>query len=189
MWSSFRRPIRRPTTHTLLDSRHGASRAAEGDFGQCQLLPGLVFSAAIPIRLPIATSERMTFGKLRVNRSLHAPTRANIPTSPYGSRRSRAKWHTRNWQTEVGPSPSDTLQYLRRRALLGKRLNLHGRSGRRRALSRNQRSWFAAIAGAMTCRRVSPSGAIADAASALVNAMGRRHGRGRRRSRNSSTPT
>src|SRR5271169_1648652 len=26
----------------------------DGDFGQCQLLPGLVFSAAIPIRLPIA---------------------------------------------------------------------------------------------------------------------------------------
>lgn len=54
MWSSLRRAIRRPTTRTLLDSRHGASRAAEGDFGQCQLLPGLVFSAAIPIRLPIA---------------------------------------------------------------------------------------------------------------------------------------
>ena len=54
MWSSLRRAISRPTTPTLLDSRHGASRAAEGRFGQCQLLPGLVFSAAIPIRLPIA---------------------------------------------------------------------------------------------------------------------------------------
>src|SRR5208283_3356737 len=30
MWSSLRRAIRRPTTHTLLDSRHGATRAAEG---------------------------------------------------------------------------------------------------------------------------------------------------------------
>ena len=71
------------------------------------------------------------------------------------------------------------------RKLTGKRLNPHGRSGRRRAASRNQRNWFAAIAGAMTWRRVSSSGGIADAASVLVNAMDRRTGDGRRSSRSS----
>jgi len=64
-----------------------------------------------------------------------------------------------------------------------------GRSGRRRAASRNQGNWVAAIAGAMTWLRVSSSGGIGDAASVSVNAMGRRPGRGRRRSRNSSNTT
>ena len=44
-------------------------------------------------------------------------------------------------------------------------------------------------AGAMTWLRVSSSGGIGDAASVSVNAMGRRPGRGRRRSRNSSNTT
>jgi len=47
----------------------------------------------------------------------------------------------------------------------------------------------AAIAGAMTWLRVSSGGEIGDAASVSVNAMGRRPGRGRRRSRNSSNTT
>ena len=46
-----------------------------------------------------------------------------------------------------------------------------------------------AIAGAMIWPRVSSSGGIGDAASVSVNAMGRRPGRGRRRSRNSSNTT
>jgi hypothetical protein len=61
----------------------------------------------------------------------------------------------------------------------------HCRAGRRRAISRNQTSWFAAIAGAMTWLRVSSSGGIADAASVSVNVTGRRHGRGWRKSRSS----
>ena len=84
---------------------------------------------------------------------------------------------------------SDILHLRPGRKLSGKRLSPHGRSGRRRAASRNQRNWFAAIAGAMTWLRVSSSGGIADAASVSVNAMGRRPGRGRRRSRNSSNTT
>src|SRR5208283_5592550 len=95
------------------------------------------------------------------------------------------QWKTRNWRTEAGISRSDTPQHRPRRKLLGKRLSLPGRSARRRAASRNQRNWFAAIAGAMTWRRVSSSGATADAASVLANAMDQRHGRGRRPSKSS----
>src|SRR5277367_3412241 len=123
-------------------------------------------------------------GKIARDHSLHAPTRANIPTSPYGSRRFKAKWKPRNWLRETSVSLSDTPQHLLRRVLLGKRLNPHGRSGRRRAASRKQINWFAATAGAMTWLRVSLSGAIADAASASANAIGRRRGPVRRRSRN-----
>jgi hypothetical protein len=84
---------------------------------------------------------------------------------------------------------SDILHLRPGRKLSGKRLSPHGRSGRRRAASRNQGNWVAAIAGAMTWLRVSSSGGIGDAASVSVNAMGRRPGRGRRRSRNSSNTT
>jgi hypothetical protein len=42
---------------------------------------------------------------------------------------------------------------------------------KRRIVSRNRTTWFAAIAGAPTWLPVSSSGAIADAASVLVNAM------------------
>jgi hypothetical protein len=69
-----------------------------------------------PIRLPIALIEQTVdraliaglypsardLRKIGRNRSLHAPTRANIPTSHYGSRRFRSKWNTRNWQRETG---------------------------------------------------------------------------------------
>jgi phage terminase large subunit len=51
------------------------------------------------------------------------------------------------------------------RKLPGKRLSLHGRAERRQAISLNQKSWFAGIAGAMTWLRVSSNGGIADAAS------------------------
>jgi hypothetical protein len=84
---------------------------------------------------------------------------------------------------------SDILHLRPGRKLSGKRLSPHGRSGRRQAASRNQGSWVAAIAGAMTWLRVSSSGGIGDAASVSVNAMGRRPGRARRRSRNSSNTT
>jgi hypothetical protein len=121
------------------------------------------------------------------NHSLHARTRANIPTSPYGSRRFKREWNTRNRRTEAGMNYRSDILHLRPgRKLSGKRLSPHGRSGRRRAASRNQGNWVAAIAGAMTWLRVSSSGGIGDAVSVSVNAMGRRPGRGRRRSRNSS---
>ena len=84
---------------------------------------------------------------------------------------------------------SDILHLRPGRKLSGKRLSPHGRSGRRRAASRNQGNWVAATAGAMTWLRVSSSGGIGDAASVSVNAMGRRPGRGRRRARNSSNTT
>ncbi len=71
------------------------------------------------------------------------------------------------------------------RRLPRERPSLHGRSGRRWAVSRNQTSWFAAIAGAMTWLQVLSSGGIADAANVSVNAMGRWHGRGRRKLRSS----
>jgi len=96
----------------------------------------------------------------------------------------------------IGHSPSPALRdqmdaarsgggKTARKKTARKGLSLHGRSGRRCAVSRNQTNWFAAIAEAMTWLRVSSSGGIADAASVLVNAMAQRHGRGRRRSRNS----
>ena len=160
--------LQRGQSHTLLWFACEASQGVHG-----------------PIRLPIATSRANDSGKIAGNHSLHAPTRANIPTSPYGSRRFRAKWNPRNWQREASISLSDTPQHRPRRELPGKRLSPHGRSGRRRAASRNRRNWSAAIAGAMIWLRVSSSGGIADAASVSANAMDRRHGRGRRRSRNS----
>ncbi len=75
------------------------------------------------------------------------------------------------------------------RRLPRERPSRHGRSVRRWTASRNLTNWGAAIAGAMTWLRVSSSGGIADAASVSVNAMARRHGRGRRRSRNSLATT
>ena len=120
------------------------------------------------------------------NHSLHAPTRANIPTSPYGSRRFRAKWKTRNWRREAGINCRSDTPHLRfGRKLTGKRLSPHDRSRSRWVVSRNQTSWVAGIAGAMIWLRVSSSGGIADAASVSANAMGRWDGRGRRRSRSS----
>ena len=68
------------------------------------------------------------------------------------------------------------------RKLPRERPSRHTRSRRRWVVSRNQISWFAAIAGAMTWLRVSSSGGIADAASVSANAMGQRRERGRRRS-------
>jgi hypothetical protein len=87
-------------------------------------------------------------------------------------------------ELSIGHSPSSA-----RKKAVQKKAESPGRSGRRRAASRNQRNWVAAIAGAMTWLRVSSSGGIGDAASVSVNAMGRRPGRGRRRSRNSSNTT
>ena len=146
-------------THTLLDSRHGASRAREilGNIALTQVSSSQLHS---PFAFPSPWSRRPLVcadsGLLSVrgNRSLHAPTRANIPTSSYGSRRLRAKWNTRNWRKEASISRSDTPQHRPRRKLLGKRLSPHDRSGRKRAASRNQTNWFAAIAGAMTWLRV-----------------------------------
>src|ERR1039458_136456 len=44
-----------PMTHTHIARFAARSQScAAGDFGQCRLLPGLVYPAAIPIRLPIA---------------------------------------------------------------------------------------------------------------------------------------
>src|SRR5437868_12422660 len=87
-------------------------------------------------------------------------------------------------ELSIGHSPSSA-----RKKAVRKKAESHGRSGRRRAASRNQGNWVAAIAGAMTWLRVSSSGGIGDAASVSVDAMGRRPGRGRRRSRNSSNTT
>jgi len=89
----------------------------------------------------------------------------------------------------VGISRSDTPQPRLGRKLLRKRLSPHGRSGKRRAASRNQRNWFAAIAGVMTWLRVLSSGGIADAASVSVNDMEQRHPSGRRRLRRNSLAT
>src|SRR5271157_3742478 len=99
------------------------------------------------------------------------------------------QWDMGDWRTEAGIGQSDTPQHRPQRVLLGKRLSLHGRSGRRPAASRNQRNWFAAIAGAMTWLRVSSSAEIADAASVLVNAMDQRHGSGRLNSRSNLATT
>jgi hypothetical protein len=127
--------------------------------------------------------------KIARNRSLHAPTRANIPTSPYSSRRFRAKWNTRNWRREAGISRSATPHHRHGRTLPGKSLSPHSRCARRQGASRNQTNWFAAIAGAMTWLQVSSSAGTADAASVLVNVMDQRHQRGRRNSRSNLATT
>src|SRR5579872_7401455 len=84
---------------------------------------------------------------------------------------------------------SDILDLRPGRKLTGKTMSPHGRSGRRRAESRNQEKLVAATARATIWLRVSLSGGIGDAASVSVNVMDRRPGRGRRRSRNSSNTT
>src|ERR1019366_3837743 len=86
-----------PMTHTLLDSRHGASPVRL----EISPLPGLVFSdrdSHSPSNRPSRADRRLSANgrpllfcvndieKIWGNHSLHAPTRANIPTSPYGSR-------------------------------------------------------------------------------------------------------
>ena len=130
-------------------------------------------------------SVRMTLGKLlETTRFTRRPEQTSRRAFTAQGDLER-KWNTRNWRTEAGIRGSDTPQHRPRRKLLGKKLSPHGRSARRWAASRNQRNWCAAIAGAMIWLRVSSSGGIADAASALANAMGPRRGRGRRRSRSS----
>ncbi len=165
-------------------------------------LPGLVFSdrdshspsnrlGRADRRLPASGRPRLfcvnDIEKIGGNHSLHAATRANIPTSPYGSRRLRAKWNTRNRRTKAVISQSNTPQLRSGRKLTGKRPSPHGRSGRRWAASRSLTNWFAATARAMIWLRVSSSGGIADVASVLVNAMGLRQRRRRLRSRSSFT--
>ena len=206
MCSSLSRAICCPNdTHIARFATYSQSCAARG-FGQFTLSLDLVFCAAIS-RVSFAFQSPRAdrrfgpiagfslfcangVGKTGGNHSLHAPTRANIPTSPYGSRRFKREWNTRNRRTEVRTNYRSDILHLRPgRKLSGKRLSPHGRSGRRRAATRNQGNWVAAIAGAMTWLRVSSSGGIGDAASVSVNAMGRRPGGGRRRSRNSSNTT
>src|ERR1700730_13994335 len=149
-------------------------------------------------------SARMTLGNGR-NHSLHARNGANIPASPYGlgdlERMEHAKLaNGRGHELPIGRSPPrpSRIRWTRRgrpvRRRSGRRPpperpSLHNRSGKRWLVSRNQTSWFAAIAGATTWLRVSSSGGIADAATVSVNAIGRRHGRGRRRSRSSLATT
>src|ERR1019366_4820289 len=91
-------------THTLLVSRHGASRARReisGNVGSYKVSSYLLrfpfaFQSPQSCRPSMcANSGLLPFrandvGKIGGNHSLHALTRANIPTSPYGLRRFRA---------------------------------------------------------------------------------------------------
>ena len=177
-----------PMTHTLLVSRHGASPARAGDFGQFPLLRGLVFSAAIspvPFAFQSPRSCRPSIRAMgEITRFMHGTERTS--QRALTAQEIYTKWNIRNWRTERGINcRSDTPHLRLGRKRTGKRLSPHGRSGRSRTASRNQRNWFAAIVGAMTCRRVLSSGGIGDAASVSANAMGRWDGRGRRRSRSS----
>lgn len=201
MWSSLRRAIRRPTTHTLLDSPHGASRAREilGNIALTQVSSSQLHfpfafqspwsrrpSMCADSRLP---SVRVTLGKYgETARSTRRPEQTCRRAVTVQGDLER-KWNTRNWRMEAGISRSDTPQHRPRGKLLGKKLSPDGRSGRRRAANRSQRNWFAATAGAMIWLRVLSSGGIADAGSASANAMDHRHVRGRRSSRSSLTTT
>src|ERR1035437_3926320 len=116
-------------------------------------------------------SARMTLGKLvETTRFTRRPEQTS--RRALTAQGDSEQWNRRNRRTEAGISRSDTPHL--RPGPPGKRLTPQGRSGRRWAASRNQRNWFAAIAGAMTCRRVLSSGGIGDAASALANAMDQR---------------
>src|SRR5208282_3663268 len=139
-----------------------------------------VKALTVPFAFQSPTSKRMTLGKLRETTRFTRRPEQTSRRALYGSRRFRAKWKPRNWLREASVSLSDTPQHLPRRVLPEKRLSLHGRSGRRTEAGRNPRNWSAATAGAMTWLRVSPGGAIADAASVLVSATDQRRGRGRR---------
>jgi hypothetical protein len=88
-----------------------------------------------------------------------------------------------NYQSDAPDSWPSRIRWTRRsqpvRRRCGRRPprerpSLHDRSEKRWAVSRNPTSWFAAIAGARTWLLASSSGAIVDAASVSVNAMGRR---------------
>ena len=64
----------------------------------------------------LSSSARMRLGKIGRNRSLHAPTRANIPASPYGSRRFGTKMeqpklaNRSGHKVSSGHSPSSALK-------------------------------------------------------------------------------
>ena len=192
-------------THTLLDSRHTASRARRATWAIYALIRPrfLCCDFAGFIRLPIASSRPSIRANSRLLPFLREwrwknwgkPLASRADQSKHADQPLRLKeiyreWNTRNRRTEAGMNYRSDILHLRPgRKLSGKRLSPHGRSGRRRAASRNQGNWVAAIAGAMTWLRVSSSGGIGDAASVSVNAMGRRPGGGGRRSRNSSNTT
>ncbi len=193
-----------PLRHTHIARFAARSQScAAGDFGQCRLLPGLLLSAAILIRLPIALILQTVDSRQQSASSFCANDVGKIGGKPLASRADQSKhpgeplrlkeiqseWNTQNWRTEARTSRSHTPQLRPGRKLLGKRLSQHGCSGRRWAARGNQMNWFAAIAGAVIWLRVSLSGGIADAASVLVNAMDQWHGRAKRRSRSSLTTT
>ena len=113
-------------THCSIRDTQPVVRGAR--LGQFTLSLDLVFSAAIS-RVSFAFQSPRAdrrfgpiagfslfcangVGKTGGNHSLHAPTRANIPTSPYGSRRFKREWNTRNRQNgsghelSIGHSPS-----------------------------------------------------------------------------------
>jgi hypothetical protein len=173
-----------------------------GRFRAISALTRSGLSAAIfgsPIRLPIALIEqtvdsrasspastllRETFGKLgETARFMRRPEQTS--RRALTAQGDLEGMNNQKLANRSGHKRSDTPHLRPLRKLTGKSLSPHGCSGRRRAASRNQRNWFAATAGAMTWLRVLSSGGIADAASVSVNAMDQRHGRGRRRSRNS----
>ncbi len=191
-----------PMTHTLLDSPHGASRAREilGNIALTEVSssqPHFPFAFQSPwSRRPLMCADSgLLFVRMALEKCGETARFTRRPEQT--SRRAltaqgdlERKWNTRNWRTEAGINyRSDTPQHRPRGKLLGKKLSPHGRSGRSCAANRSQRNWFAVTAGAMTWLRVSSSGGIADAASALVNAMDQRHERRRQRPRSSSTTT
>ena len=83
------------------------------DFGSPIRLPIALIvadlrSAPIAGLLPFCAND---VGKIGGTRSLHAPTRANIPTSPYGSRRFRTMEHAKlakegGHKLPIGHSPT-----------------------------------------------------------------------------------
>jgi len=137
-------------THTLLVSRHGASPARAGDFGQFPLLRGLVFSAAIspvPFAFQSPRSCRPSIRAMgEITRFMHGTERTS--QRALTAQEIYTKWNTRNWPTEAGmnyrsdaphPRPSRIRwtwrgRPVRRRSrtrLPRERQRLHDRSGRR----------------------------------------------------------
>src|SRR5208337_1090377 len=144
MWSSLRRAIAAPMTHTLLVSQHTASRCEAGIRAISALKPGLVFPAAISAvsfafqspdranrrRALIAghyPSARRTLGKLgetaRFTRRPEQTSRRAVTAQGDFARMEHAKLANGSGRKPIGHSTSAPKKAARKKAESARPLN------------------------------------------------------------------
>ncbi len=184
--------LRRPAKSRRRDLPHSPSNRLDRADRRCAPIAGFSPSAPMTLgnlretarftRRPEQTSGRGLTAQGDLERMEHAKlAKGNGHESPIGRSTSLAEREQKD-AARLGVKTAIRKKATPRKAKPAPLL-------RRSAASRNQTNWFAAIAGAVTWPRASSSGGIADAATVSVNAMGRRHRRGRRRSKSSSATT